>query len=74
MCFVCKVLRHVLFDLCVLMSLCHQGGQTSCHMRSLLTTQKNFVDNVVQVMKIVMRESGSRSKKVSHSALSLVHF
>ncbi|KAK7116058.1 phosphatidylinositol 3-kinase catalytic subunit type 3-like [Littorina saxatilis] len=41
-----------------------KGGQTLCHLRSALNTQKDFLNNIVVMVKIVMRESGSRSKKI----------
>ena len=41
-----------------------QGGQTCCYMRAVLNTQKDFLNNIVTMVKIVMREAGGRSKKV----------
>ncbi|KAL8613416.1 hypothetical protein ACOMHN_057136 [Nucella lapillus] len=50
--------------ICVMKRFSNALKLNKCEMRSVLTTQKNFLENVVQMVKIVMRESGSRSKKI----------
>ena len=42
-------------------------------MRAVLNTQKDFLNNIVTMVRIVMRESGSRSKKVGTALISFPH-
>jgi len=41
-----------------------QGAQECRHRRSMLIRQQNFMEKLVNLVKIITRESGNRKKKV----------
>ncbi|XP_076443450.1 phosphatidylinositol 3-kinase catalytic subunit type 3-like isoform X2 [Babylonia areolata] len=49
---------------CVMKRFSNILKKNKIEIRSVLNTQKYFLESIVQMVKIVMRESGSRSKKI----------
>ncbi len=44
----------------------YQGGLECRQQRAIMARQQTFLERLVQLVKIVARESGNRKKKVPH--------